>query len=58
MPRMLNSEGEALIEDQESSGNWIPIAAALCSIPILFGLVRSYFQLSIADDTSLGSLGI
>jgi hypothetical protein len=55
---MLNSEGEALIEDQESSGNWIPIAAALCSIPILFGLVRSYFQLSIADDTSLGSLGI
>lgn len=37
---MLASEGDALDEDF-SSGNWIPIAAALCSVPLFFGLVRS-----------------
>lgn len=34
---MLASEGDALDEDF-SSGNWIPIAAALCSVPLFFGL--------------------
>ena len=33
------SEGDAFIEDY-SSGNWIPIAAVLCAVPLLFGLVR------------------
>jgi hypothetical protein len=37
---MRASEGDALVEDQDSSGNWMPLAAALCSIPLLFGLVR------------------
>lgn len=45
-PMMLASEGDALDEDF-SSGNWTPIAAALCSVPLILGLVRLIRQLII-----------
>ena len=47
---MRASEGDALVEDQDSSGNWMPLAAALCSIPLLFGLVRQCHELFIVYE--------
>jgi hypothetical protein len=56
-PMLLASEGDTLTEDY-TNGNWIPFAAALCSIPIFFGLVRLNCELIIACSVRLGAFSI